>query len=156
MLQRADIPLRPYPAEAALDGTELEVSTAERRLTRELEKVLSENADSESGPNAVKTEPRVPEVRSVQDLEDVAAATDDFEWAAVLSGDAHGPLATDTAESWLRKAKRDRRRQKFRNFLGWVAATAIGGLIIGGAAYFMTGWTPDLDGLVRLISGLLS
>ena len=157
MLQRADIPLQLVQTDRARDPDELDVSASERRLARELEDILSAKTDSGSEPAEVKTAPRVSEVRSAQDLEDYEAATDDFEWAAVLrDDDASWPAATDTAETWLRKAKRDRRRQTFRNFLGWMAATAIGAVIIGVAAFFMTGWTPDLERLVRIFSSLLS
>lgn len=156
MLQRADVPLRPFQSESSQDRAELEVSATERRLARQLDTLLSEKGEQNTAPKLAKKEPPS-EVRSVQDLEDFEAATDDFEWAAIVSDHHDGvPLATDTAEAWLQKARRDQRRQKLRNFAGWMVTMAVGAVFVGGAAWLLAGWTPDIDRLVGLFSGVLS
>ena len=51
---------------------------------------------------------------------------------------------------WIAKARSERRRRAARNAAGWLATMVVGGLILGGAAFLLTGWRPDFAALVAM------
>ena len=79
--------------------------------------------------------------------------SDDFEWQ---QHDVNG--APDPSQSggqaaslrWIAKARSDKRRRLMRNAAGWAVSLLVGGIILGGAAYFLTGWKPDISALLAL------
>ena len=99
--------------------------------------------------NLESTQP--PTHRHLEDIDD--DFSDDFEWQ---QHDVNG--APDPSQSggqaaslrWIAKARSDKRRRLVRNAAGWAVSLFVGGIILGGAAYILTGWKPDISALLAL------
>jgi hypothetical protein len=137
---------------------------AERELAAELEKILARKPSQRPTPReAQDSDIAVPEADTAHSeadgaqpvVWDSAPGSDkngDFEWQQHT---ADGAVETvretgDVSMQWVDKARNDKRRRKRRNALGWAATVLIGAGILSAAAYALTGWRPDLSGLLAL------
>lgn len=121
----------------------------ERTLAAELEKVLMH-----------KPVIRPLALPSVSDTEPVHDPSSDGEDAGFEWQEAGGPnVQSDPIEfsgpaaslKWVANARSDKRRRMLRNAGGWVVTVLVGTAILGGAAFALTGWKPDLTGLVAIV-----
>ena len=79
--------------------------------------------------------------------------SDDFEWQQHdLNGAPDPSQSGGQAASlrWIAKARSDKRRRLMRNAAGWAVSLLVGGIILGSAAYILTGWKPDISALLAL------
>lgn len=136
---------------------------AERQLAEELEKVLKlrpvlrtihlEPAPEELGKTANKTP-----LTSAALSEALAAAAemdDGFEWqtrdsAPQQPADAAQQKEEDLSLQWVAKARADRRRRAVKNAIGWLATLVVGCALLGGTAYELMGWQPDMSWLLQI------
>lgn len=140
--------------------------TAERELAAELEQILkikpvlhppAKPANDSGGTDADRHAEGAGHLLSGDAMNDTSEG---FEWQ---QHDQNGEPA-DTASSnspaaslqWISKARADKRRRMMRNTAGWAVSLVVGGVILGGAAYFLTGWKPDFTGLLAISQALHS
>jgi hypothetical protein len=131
--------------------------TMEQDLAAELESVLMRE------PMLRAPSPSAHREDAMTNLESPSAAThrpaedqdddfsDDFEWQ---QHDEDGSPDTRQAGGqaaslrWLAKARADKHRRLLRNAAGWAVSLLVGGIILGAAAYVLTGWKPDISTLL--------
>ncbi len=143
---------------------------AVRALAAELEKILAQKPSHRPAPiDQNRRDPKEPGYdpsdeahRSLARALEAAASRNyeaGFEWHNTIAGDTGSqPDDTGAAASmlWVAKARRDKRRRRMRNVLGWIATLVIGASIVGGAAYALTGWLPDVAGLLAFGQKMLN
>lgn len=132
-------------SEAPDEGGIWSPDETERSLAAELEKVLMHK------PVIRPITVQAPATPSGDGDNDDAG----FEWqqaseAGVESDpiEFSGPAAS---LKWVASARSDRRRRMMRNAAGWAVSVIVGTAIVGGAAFALTGWKPDLTGFVALV-----
>ena len=84
---------------------------------------------------------------------------DGFDWHKPEDGTAApeaGQPASPASLQWMAKARSDRRQRIGRNAMGWTVTLITGGIILGGAAYVLAGWRPDIAALLAAGQKLLS
>jgi hypothetical protein len=141
-----------------------EVSAEECLLARELEKVMSRppvrwSSDDERNSTSLAL--------GHETDNQIRAENGDFSW--ISESDSPAPsaqteltssvdetevrdqqrkIATANSAAWLKRARRERVRQTLRHAAAYVLAVLIGGLTVAAAAYFVTGQTFDIFGLI--------
>ncbi len=140
---------------------------AERHLAEELEKILANKPVQRAAPvesnlddaGELRDTHLQNSQRTVSEALD-SASGDGFEWQTPDgAGTRDTPAASGdqtVAMQWVAKARSDQRHRALRNAFGWIATLVIAGAVVGGAAYLLTGWKPDIAGLLQIGQELVS
>ena len=165
----------PLPPQQPLDAGLWAPDEAERQLAAELDKVLmtkpvqraptavanpvggdagpaSGDDDSGASQDTAFVSRRIDQARGHTN-------DDGFDWHKPEDGTAApeaGQPASPASLQWMAKARRDRRRRIGRNAMGWTVTLITGGIILGGAAYVLAGWRPDIAALLAAGQKLFS
>ena len=165
----------PLPPQQPLDAGLWAPDEAERQLAAELDKVLmtkpvqraptavanpvggdagpaSGDDDSGASQDTAFVSRRIDQARGHTN-------DDGFDWHKPEDGTAApeaGQPASPASLQWMAKARSDRRRRIGRNAMGWTVTLITGGIILGGAAYVLAGWRPDIAALLAAGQKLFS
>jgi hypothetical protein len=144
---------------------------AERQLAAELERILAHkpvqrailvepNPDDLNEPRSSHLQTAHRTLTEALDMASNNASDDGFEWQTPESDATRGKPTQSGDQTvslqWVAKARSDQRRSAMRNAFGWVATVVIGGAVLGGAAYLLIGWKPDIAGLMQIGQKLVS
>jgi hypothetical protein len=175
----------PLLAVEAADAGDWIPDDAERQLAAELEKILAlkpvqhaERVEPVTGPIAgdddagddvayADIDARSTPLQTAQrrlsgplNFPNSEETEEGFEWQPPSGNGAHPetPSSADQTVSmqWVTKARSDRRHRAVRNAFGWVVTLIIGGAVLGGAAYLLMGWKPDIPSLLQIGQKFLS
>jgi hypothetical protein len=141
-----------------------EVTAEECLLARELEKVMSHPPVRRPSDDERNSTSLAPENEANSRLR---AENSDFSW--ISENDALAPgvqaelassadetevrdqqrkMATANSAAWLKRARRERTRERLRHAVAYVLAVLIGGLTVAAAAYLASGQHLDVFGLI--------
>lgn len=147
----------PIPSAALPNADRWQPGKTEQDLAAELENVLIREPMQRTPAPSAHHEDRMTNFESTPSATHRASEdqdddfSDDFEWQQHDSNGAPDPSqAGGQAASlrWIAKARSDKRHRLMRNAVGWAVSLLVGALILGSAAYILTGWRPDVSALL--------
>ncbi len=140
------------------------VSPTERDLAAELDKILMHKPVVHAAAQPAEERDAMGWLNKDAHLADSTEADREdgasFEWqqhdkdgAPVEEQPSDRPEAS---LQWIANARPERRRRIARYVMGWGALLFVGSLVMAGAAYALTGWTPSLSGILAYSSAFHS